>query len=81
MASYNGVQAAVLEAVLNRPGYSLILARSLLRSKNARVAGIYPRSYSQALCLAYVSIGASQGATLWYSRVPVGDVTCELYCN
>ena len=41
MASYNGVQAAVL----SRPGCRLILARSLLTSKNTRVAGGYPRSY------------------------------------
>ena len=26
-------------------------------------------------------IGASQGAPLWHSRVPAGDVTCELYCS
>jgi len=32
-------------------------------------------------CARHVSIGASQGAPLWYSRVPVGDVTCELYCR
>ena len=31
-------------------------------------------------CAWHVSIGASQGAPLWYSRMPAGDVTCELYC-
>ena len=31
-------------------------------------------------CAWHVSIGASQGAPLWYSRVPAGNVTCELYC-
>ena len=76
MASYNGVQAAVL----GRPGSRLILARSLKTSKNTCVAGGYPCSYSQVLG------GESQhwglaGVPLWYSRVPAGDVTCELYCS
>ena len=29
----------------------------------------------------HVSIGASRGAPLWYSQMPAGDVTCELYCS
>ena len=48
MASYNGVQAAVL----SRPGCRLILTMSLLTTKNTRVAGGYPCSYSQVLCRA-----------------------------
>ena len=32
-------------------------------------------------CAGNVSIGASQGVPLWHSRVPAGDVTCELYCS
>jgi len=75
MASYNGVKAAVL----SRLGCRLILAKSLLTSKNTRVAGVYQCSYSQALSW-HVSIGTSQGAPLWYLQVPAGDVTCELYC-
>jgi len=31
-------------------------------------------------CVRHVNIGASQGAPLWYSQVPAGNVTCELYC-
>ena len=75
MASYNGVQAAVL----SRPGCRLILARSLLTSKNTRVAGVYARSYSQALCVVCQHWGFL-GGSIVISRVPVGDVTCELYC-
>ena len=55
--SYNGVQAAVL----SRPGCRLILAKSLLTSKNTRVAGVYPRSYSQALCVACQHWGLAGG--------------------
>jgi len=46
MASYNGVQAAVI----SRPGCRLILAMFLLTTTNTRVGGDYPRSYSQVLC-------------------------------
>ena len=57
MASYNRVQAAVL----SRPGCRLILARSLLTSKNTCVAGVYPCSYSQALCMACQHWGLTGG--------------------
>ena len=58
MASYNGVQAAVL----SRPGCRLILAMSLLTTKNTHVAGDYPRSYSQALCRACQHWGLAGGS-------------------
>ena len=74
MASYNGVQAAAL----SRPGCRLILAMSLLTTKNTRVAGNYPRSYLQVLCRECQHWGLT-GVPLWHSRVPAGDVTCELY--
>jgi len=32
-------------------------------------------------CAGHVSIGALRGVLLWHSRVPAGDVTCELYCT
>ena len=32
-------------------------------------------------CAGHVSIGASPGVPLWHSRVPEGDLTCELYCR
>jgi len=75
MASYNGVQAAVL----SRPGCRLILARSLVTSKNTAWL-VFIQAVTLRPCAWHVSIGASQGAPLWYSRVPAGDVTCELYC-
>ena len=58
MASYNGVQAVVL----GRPGCRLILAMSLLTTKNTRVAGSYPRSYSQVLCRASQHWGLTGGS-------------------
>ena len=30
--------------------------------------------------LAGLAQGMLQGVPLWHSRVPAGDVTCELYC-
>jgi len=66
--------------MLSRPGCRLILARSLLTSKNTRVAGVI-HAVTLRSCARHVSIGALRGAPLWYSRVPVGDVTCELYCR
>jgi len=32
-------------------------------------------------CAGHLSIGASRGVPLWHSRVPAGDITCELYCS
>ena len=58
MASYNGVQAAVL----SRPGCRLILAISLLTTKNTRVAAGYSRSYSQVLCRASQHWGLAGGS-------------------
>ena len=63
MASYNGVQAAVL----SRPGCRLILARSLLTSKNTCVAGVYPRSYSQALCVTCQHWGLAGGSIVVFA--------------
>jgi len=71
---------ATMAAVLSRLGCRLILARSLLKSKNTHVAGVYPHSYFQALCVACQHWDLA-GGSLWYLRVPVGDVTCELYCR
>jgi len=52
----------------------------LLTTKNTRVGGDYPRSYSQVLCRECQHWGLA-GVPLWHSRVPAGDVTCELYCK
>jgi len=58
MASYNGVQAAVL----SRPGCRLILAMSLLMTKSTRMAGDYSRSYSQVLCRTCQHWGLAEGS-------------------
>ena len=49
-------------AVLSRPGCRLILAMSLLTTKNTRVAGDYPRSYLQVLCRACQHWGLAGGS-------------------
>ena len=76
MASYNGVQAAVL----SRPGCRLILAMSLLTTKILAWLAII-HAVTRRSCAGHVSIGGSRGVPLWHSRVPAGDVTCELYCT
>ena len=50
----------------------------LLTTKNTRVAGDWLST--QLFAGLVQGIGALQGVPLWHSRVPVGDVTCELYC-
>jgi len=86
MASYNGVQAAVL----SRPGCRSIFARSLLTSKNTRMAGGYPRSYSQVLCEAcqhwgvaggsiVVLVGACRRRYLWAVLQYSSQVTLQVH--